>query len=198
LSATSEPPVTLDLFADPRLERLLTIGKVINDLLAKIRAATAYLATESAAEDLGAVEVARNQLVRDLSREFAEARELLPSLDEITSRLQERQHELEQAHQMSLGLARIEGLSGTEKQKEFLDSAESSKAKIAEIGNLISALDALQGDLGAGHRTPHVCPRCSSSRVSYRIALSDMGYTLYKCDDCNNAWRITSYSLHLA
>jgi DNA-directed RNA polymerase subunit M/transcription elongation factor TFIIS len=171
------------------------MGREINDLRVKIKAATGYLTTEQQAEDFEAVEVARNQLARDLSREIAEARELMPVLDEMVYKLREQQGDLENVRKMSIGLARIEGLSGTGRRREFLEAAESSKAKIAALENLIGSLDLLHKDLVSSRRAPHICPRCSSARVSYRIALSDLGYTLYRCDECANAWRITEFSI---
>jgi DNA-directed RNA polymerase subunit M/transcription elongation factor TFIIS len=196
LNTAVDALLSADLLSDPRLERLLTIGKETNDLRVKIKAATGYLARESKADDLEAVEVARNQLARDLSRELAEAKALMPALDEIVYNLQEQERNLENVRKMNVGLARIEGLSGTGRKKGFLDAADSAKAKIESIENLIGSFDSLQEDLSSPRRAPHVCPRCSSVRVSYRITPSDLGYTLYRCDDCTNAWRIMVFSIH--
>ncbi len=197
LSTTSDAPVVGLLLTDPRLERLLTLGREINDLLVKIKAATVYLANGGDAQDFEEVEIARNQLSRDLARDFSEAKELIPSVDEAVARLEEQSKALQNMRKMSIGLARIEGLSGTEKQKRFVEAAESTKAKISEIENLVDALDALAKDLSSSRRTPHVCPRCSSTNVSYRITPSELGYSLYRCDNCSNAWRITEFSLHV-
>ena len=197
LSREADSAFSLALLSDPRMERLLTIGKGINDLRVKVKAATEYLAGGSEADDLEAVEVARNQLARDLSRELAEARELMPMLDEIVDELREQQRQIANNHKMSVGLAKIEGLSGTGKKRRFLKDAASSKAKLAAIDNLISSLDTLQKDLTSTRRSPHTCPRCSSARVSYRLSPSDLGYTLYRCEECGNAWRITEFSLHV-
>ncbi len=183
------------LVNDPKLERLLTIGKEINGLLVKINAATAYLARGEAPVDFEAVEIARSQLARDLSRDYVEARELFPALDEMIGRLQEEKRLLENVHKMNVGLARIEGLSGTEKQRQFSEVAESTKAKVGEVDNMIRALDELQGDLGTSRRQPHLCPRCSSAKLSYKITPSELGYSLYVCDDCGNAWRIARFSI---
>ena len=193
--STTETPAVGPLLTDPRLERLLTVAKEINDLLAKITAASNYLADPKGTEDFEEVEIARSQLSRDLARGYSEARELLPSVEEVIVRLEERAKDLENARKMSVGLARIEGLSGTGKQKRFLEDAETTKAKVSEIENLIDALGALQADLSSVRRTPRSCPRCSSSRVSYRLTPSELGFTLYKCEDCDNAWRITSFTL---
>ena len=194
MSTASDVAVTTNLLSDPRLERLLTIGKEINDLRFKITTATTYLLKGGKAEELEAVEMARTQLARDLSKELAEAKELMPTLDEIAFQLQEREKGLQNVRKMSIGLAKIEGLSGTNKQKEFTKAAAPTEARIAEIENLISTLDALQNDLVSTKKSPHACPRCSSARISYRITHSDLGYTLYRCDECGNAWKITQFS----
>ena len=184
--------------ADARIERLFALGKEINDLLFKINTATEYLAKGAAAGDFEAVEVARTQLIRDLSRDFAEAKEALPSFQGEIAKLEDQKHELENLLRLYIGFSRIEGLSGTEKQRNFEDSAASTRARIAEIENLVKALDALEADLGTTRTKAHLCPRCSSSRISYRISPSDLGYTLYSCDECGNAWKITQFSMHLA
>lgn len=195
MSVTSDTPVVGVFLADPKFERLLNVGKEINGLLDRIRIANAYLAKEGGAQDFEEVEVARTQLSRELARDFAEARELLSSVDEVIGRLQEQERGLENLRKMSVGLARIEGLGGTQKQKRFTREAESTKARIVEIKDLIGALDALQKDLSSTRRGPHTCPRCSSANVSYSIAPSELGYTIYRCDACSNTWRITRFSL---
>jgi len=118
----------------------------------------------------------------------------MPSLDEIVFQRQERKIGLQIIRKMNIGLAKIEGLSRTNKKKEFTKAAASTETRIAEIENLISALDALQNDLVSTRKEPHTCPRCSSAKISYRIADSDLGYTLYRCDECSNAWNITQFS----
>jgi DNA-directed RNA polymerase subunit M/transcription elongation factor TFIIS len=198
VSTTEEASVVNALLADPKLERLLTIAKEINDLLVKITAASDYLASPKGTGDFEEVEIARTQLSRDLARDYSEAEELLPSLDETVAKLEEQARDLANARKMSIGLARIEGLSGTGKQKRFLDDAESAQAKISETENLIGALEALQGDLSSRRRTPHSCPRCSSANVRYRLTPSELGFTIYKCESCDNAWRITSFTLRSA
>jgi DNA-directed RNA polymerase subunit M/transcription elongation factor TFIIS len=194
LRTASDITVAKSLLADPRLERLLTIGKEMNDLLSKISAANSYLAKEENVEESEAVELARNQLVRDLSREFAEARTLLPSLDDIATELQDQQRDLEVIRKMNVGLAKIEGLNGSKRQRHFSELADSTKMKITEIDNLMKALEALQADLSTSRRVPHVCPRCSTPRISYRIMPSELGFTLFRCDQCGNAWKITRYT----
>jgi DNA-directed RNA polymerase subunit M/transcription elongation factor TFIIS len=198
VSSTEETTAVSVLLTDPKLERLLTIAKEINDLLVKITAASDYLASPKGNGDFEEVEIARTQLSRDLARDYSEAEELLPSLDDIVAKLEEQARDLENARKMSIGLARIEGLSGTGKQKRFLDNAQSTQAKVSEIENLIGALEALQGDLSSRRRTPHSCPRCSSSNVHYRLTPSELGFTIYKCENCDNAWRITNFTLQSA
>ena len=189
--------VANSLLTEPNLERMLTLGKEINDLLFKVNAATNYLVQNSAAADFDAVEVARTQLARDLSKDYAEAEGLLIHLDEVVAKLEVQRTGLENVHKMNVGLAKIEGLSGSDKHGKFVEAATNARARIAEIGNLISALDALGRDLGKTRRSPHLCPRCASHRVSYRITPSETGFTLYKCDDCGNAWKITEFSIHV-
>jgi DNA-directed RNA polymerase subunit M/transcription elongation factor TFIIS len=181
------------LLVDPSLERVLTLGRQINDLLYKIGTATKYISQGS--PDSFEVEAARRELIRDLSRDRAEAREHLPSLDEIVSKLEEEGSRLESARMVNAGLARIEGINGTGKQKEFVDAAAAFAAKESEVHNLIKALGALERDIRSARTHPHVCPNCSHAGISYRITPSDLGYTLFRCDRCGNAWRIVEYSV---
>ena len=183
------------LLVDPRLERLFELGKEMNDTLARISAATRYLASEETPEGSDEVEAARSQLVRDLSRSSAEAKALLPAVDETMGRLTDQKRTLESAYKVSAGLVRIEGLAGMEGRERLAESVSSTKSRIAEIDNLILALDALQRDIRTSRNGPHTCPRCRSANVSYRISPSDLGFTLYRCDSCGNAWKITQFSL---
>ncbi len=185
------------MLTDSRIERLLVVGKEINDLIFKINTATNYLARNGTATDFEPVEIARSQLARDLSGDYAEAKSLLPVLDEVILKLEGQRRELQNVHMMNVGLARIEGLTGTTKHEQFVQVAASTQARVMEVENLIKALDALAKDLGNPRKAPHLCPRCSSGRVSYRVTPSDLGFTLYKCDECGNAWRITEFSMHL-
>ena len=195
MSTTGDTVFAASLLSDPRIDRLLTMGREINDLLTKIKAATTFLSGGGSSEDFEAVELARRQLSRDLARDYAEVVELMPAVDEMISKLQEERKELQEVHMLNVGLARIEGLSGTDKHAQFVEAADASKTKISEIDNLIRALDALERDLSTTRRAPHICPRCSSPKVSYRISPSEFGFTIFRCDDCSNAWRITEYSL---
>lgn len=198
MSTTEEAPVVGELMVDPRLERLLTVAKEINDLLVKINTATSYLSAPDGDGGQEEVEIARTQLTRDLAREFAEAEELLPSLDEIISRIEREERDLDSARKISLGLAKIEGLGGTGKQERFLDNAKALGTRISELENLVDALEALEGDLRAARRSPRSCPRCTGTDISYRLTPSELGFTIYKCEGCGNSWRITSFTLRSA
>jgi beta-phosphoglucomutase-like phosphatase (HAD superfamily) len=109
------------LLVDPNLERVLTLGRKINDLLYKITAAAKYI--NQGSPDSVEVEAARSELIRDLSRDMDEARDLLPGLDELVSKLEEKGKRLENARMVNAGLARIEGISGSGKQKEFAEAS---------------------------------------------------------------------------
>jgi DNA-directed RNA polymerase subunit M/transcription elongation factor TFIIS len=195
LSTANEAPVITSLLSDPRIERILTIGKEINDLLYKIKAASNYLSDGAQAEDAEEVELARSQLSREITREWREAQELLPALEETIQKLEMQERELVGAHKMSVGLARIEGLTGKLKQRQFSEAAATAQVRISEIRNLINAMEALEKDLSTTRNAPHICPRCASAKLSYRITPSELGFTLFKCDECGNAWKITEFSL---
>lgn len=181
--------------SDPRIERILIIGKEINDLLYRIKAASNYLAGDAPAQDAEEVELARSQLTRQISGEWREAMELLPALGEAIDKLEIQEREFVNAHKLNVGLARIEGLSGKEKLKHFSEAAVTAQVRISEIRNLIHALEALEKDISTTRKGPHICPRCASAKVSYRITPSDLGFTLFRCDECGNAWKITEFSL---
>jgi len=195
LSTANDSAVITSFLSDPRIERILTIGREINDLLYKIKAASDYLSGDTRAEDAEEVELARSQLAREISSEWREALELLPALNETIEKLEIQERELVGAHKMNVGLARIEGLSGNVKQRHFSEAATNAQIRISEIRNLINAMEALEKDLSAVRRAPHLCPRCSSAKISYRITPSELGFTLFKCDECGNAWKITEFSL---
>jgi DNA-directed RNA polymerase subunit M/transcription elongation factor TFIIS len=195
MSTKNEAPAITTFLSDPRIERILTIGKEINDLLYKIKAASDYLTGNALAEDAEEVELARSQLAREISRDWREALELLPALNETIERLEMQERQLVSAHKMNIGLARIEGLSGKARQKHFSEAAAAGQVRISEIRNLIDAMEALEKDISTARRAPHLCPRCTSAKVSYRITPSELGFTLFKCDECGNAWKITEFSL---
>jgi DNA-directed RNA polymerase subunit M/transcription elongation factor TFIIS len=196
LSTTNDAAKVASFLSDPRIERILTIGKEINELLYKIKAASDYLAGDRPAREAEEVELAMGHLSREVSTEWREAMELLPAVGEAIDRLEADEKELVNAHKMSAGLARIEGLSGRGRQNQFSQAALSAEVKISEIRNLIHALEALEKDISNARKNPHLCPRCTSAKVSYRITPSELGFTLFKCDDCGNAWKITEFTLH--
>ena len=195
MSTANDAPVIASFLSDPRIERILTIAKQINDLLYKTKTASDYLLENSQAEDAEEVELARSQLAREISGDWKEALELLPALEETIEKLEAQERQLANARKVSVGLARIEGLSGKDRQKHFSEAATTAQVRMAEIRNLINAMKALEKDLGTVRKSPHMCPRCASGKVSYRITPSELGFTLFKCDECGNAWKITEFSL---
>jgi DNA-directed RNA polymerase subunit M/transcription elongation factor TFIIS len=198
LTTESETKVLSSLMSDQRLERMLTIAKEMNDLLSKIQVASAYLAEAPRGEESEPLELARAKIARDLSADITEAKTLLPALEEITEKLEAELQTLEKKRMVNLGLAKIEGLRGSDSQKRFADEASMLQSQASEVQNLIDALLALEKDLLNPRRSPLSCPRCSSQRVSYRITPSDLGYTLYRCDECGNPWKVTEFSMRLS
>src|SRR5713226_1107227 len=136
LGTANDAPVIASFLSDPRIERILTIGKEINDLLYKIKAASNYLSADARAEDAEEVELARSELSREISRDWREALELLPALNETIEKLEVQERELVSARKMNVGLARIEGLSGKEKQRHFSEAATTAQIRTSEIRNL--------------------------------------------------------------
>jgi DNA-directed RNA polymerase subunit M/transcription elongation factor TFIIS len=186
----------MNFLSDPRFERLLTVAQQMNDLRAKVRTATDYIMSSEDKKDVGDVEVAREELVRTLDKNFEEASKLMPVIEEIVGKYQEQLHTLHKARKLNVGLAKIEALSGSgEKSRDLEEVALSESAQIIQIENLVSALDALEKDLTTRRKEAVSCPRCNSRSVTYRILPSDMGFTLYKCNECSNNWRITQYTL---
>ncbi len=184
------------LLADPRLDRMLTVAQQMNDLKVKIRKATEYIISSPDKTSVGEVQFAREELVREFERNYEEAAELIPAIGEIESKIQEQAKTLEKAVKLNSGLAKIEVLTGSkESSKRFTEVAQSESEQIVQIENLVAALDALEKDLSSRRRDTISCPRCASTRVAYRIQPSDMGFTLYRCGECSNAWRITRYSI---
>ncbi len=184
------------LLTDPSFERLLVMGKEMNDLRVKITAATAYMMSKKIEGHTEEVEIAREELLRDLQRESQEAKEQVPVIDEIIGKLQEEIRQLKGRRKLNSGLARIEGITGGEKRsKNFQNVADEEGKKISEFEKLINALDAFERDLTLWRKDAIACPRCSSRDIMYRITPSELGFTLYKCDKCANAWRVTKFSL---
>ena len=95
------------------------------------------------------------------------------------------------------GLAKIETMGGSSlRSGDFDAAAAGDRMQIAELTNLISALDELERDITTRKEVVS-CPRCSSHDVSYRISPSELGFTLYKCSGCTNAWRIQQFSMKI-
>jgi len=183
--------------ANERLQRLFTIGAEINTLRSKITVATKYVGNTGTTGDAEEVVLAREVLRRDLERDYAEARELMPVVDELVSKFEERIKSIKESKKVNEGLARIEGLSGvTEGLARLQEAAGKDRAKISELENLIEALDDLLKDLSMKKEVIS-CPRCSSNGISYRISPSEMGFSLYRCHKCGNAWRTKQYSIHI-
>jgi DNA-directed RNA polymerase subunit M/transcription elongation factor TFIIS len=185
------------ILADPRLGRLLTIAQQMNDLLSKIQTASTYLSEIPEAEDFEAIYLSKIELGHDFNARANEARHFQPAVDEIILNLKVQKRELESKRQMSLGLAKIEGLSSKAKERDFINTARRLEGQHKELESLIRVLEAFTEDLSTPRRTPVTCPRCGSPSVSYQITPSDFGFTLYKCNKCTNAWKTTSFTIHL-
>jgi DNA-directed RNA polymerase subunit M/transcription elongation factor TFIIS len=189
---------SLHLLSDPRFERLLTVARQMNDLRVRIRVATDYILAGEDKKSVGEVEFAREELVRDLDKNFDEAAKLISVIDEIVGKYQEQLHTLNKARKLNTGLAKIEMLTGSEeKSRDLEEVAVSESAQIHQIENLVSALDALERDLTTRRKESISCPRCNSRSITYRILPTDTGFTLYKCNECTNNWRIMQYSIRL-
>jgi DNA-directed RNA polymerase subunit M/transcription elongation factor TFIIS len=183
--------------ADPRIERLLAVAQEMNDLVSKVQTATTYLAEIPEAEDFDAIYLSRTELGRNLIALANEARLMQPELDVIISKFKGQKREVEAKRQMSLGLAKIEGLGNEAKARDFSQTARQLEDRHKELENLIRALEALTEDLSTTRRSPINCPRCGSTTISYKISPSDFGFTLYECVKCAHAWKTTSFTIHL-
>lgn len=183
--------------ADPRLQRLLTICQQINAIRSKINVATKYIESAGTTGDTENVVLAREVLWRDLERDFAEARELMPVIDELVSRLEVQIRSLEERKRVHEGLAKIEDLSGaiTGPLEEGV-AAGKAQSKISELENLIAALDNLEKDMSL-RKEVISCPRCASHEISYRITPSELGFSLYRCNRCGNAWRTMQFTMQV-
>lgn len=189
------------VLADARLQRLLTISEEINALRSKINIATKYIGSASTTGETEEVVLAREVLRRDLERDFHEARKLMPIVDELVSKSEEQIRSLEERKKVREGLAKIEGLSGATKRERApraeLDAAASKdKGQISELESFIGALDNLEKDLSLT-REVVTCPRCYSHEISYRIATSEMGFSLYRCNRCENTWQTRWFSMRI-
>jgi DNA-directed RNA polymerase subunit M/transcription elongation factor TFIIS len=195
--ADEEDASVRSVLADARLQRLLTIGQEINALRSKIRVATKYIGSKGATGGAEDVVLAREALRRDLERDLEEAKELMPIVDELVSKFEEQVKSLEDMRKVHEGLAKIEGLSGATTGCSELEAAASKdRERISELESLVGALDDLGKDLSL-RREVVSCPRCSSHEISYRITPSEMGFSLYRCNKCGNAWRIRQFSLRI-
>lgn len=195
--ANEENAPVHSVLADDRLQRLLTIGQEINALRSKISVATKYVRSAGATAGSEDVVLARETLRRDLERDVGEARELMPVVDELVSKFQEQIRSLEDMKKIHEGLAKIEALSGTTTEHGELEAAASKdRERISELENLVGTLDDLGKDLSL-RREVVSCPRCSSHEISYRITPSEMGFSLYRCNKCGNAWRTRQFSMRI-
>ncbi len=196
--ADEESARVRSLLADARLQRLLTFGQEINALRSKISVATSYIRSTGAAGNTEDVVLAREALRRELERDFNEAKELMPIVDELVSRFEEQMRSIEDRKKVHEGLAKIEGLSGATKGRGELEAAAiKDREQIFELENLIGTLDDLGKDLSL-RREVVLCPRCSSHEISYQIAPSETGFSLYRCNKCGNAWRIRWFSMQIS
>ena len=195
--ADEESARVRSLLADARLQRLLTFGQEINALRSKISIATNYIRNAGATGDAEDVVLAREALRRDLERDFDEAKELMPIVDELMSKFEEQVRSIEDRKKVHEGLAKIEGLSGATVGRGELEAAAiKDREQISELENLIGTLDDLGKDLSL-RREVVLCPRCSSHEISYQITPSEMGFSLYRCNKCGNAWRIRRFSMRI-
>lgn len=195
--STENPQLISVALADPRLQRLLVVAQDINALLSKMQVAKELLARGGDTEDLEDIRLAREGLHRDLERGVEEAKQLMPAVEELVVKIEGKMRQLEKERKMNLGLAKIEGLGDPSKAKAFSESAAGLRSQITEHEYLIKALDALAADVSFNRMAPVTCPRCTSTKILYRITPSEFGFTLYKCNECGNAWKITGFSLRV-
>jgi len=190
------PHLSLAL-SDQRLQRLLTVCQQINSIRSKISVATKYIEAADKAADTEDVVLAREALLRDLERDFAEATELLPIVDELVARFDEEKRSIDARERVHEGLAKIEDLSGEGgSTREHWVEAGKDKARIAELEDLIAALENLEKDLYM-RKGVIFCPRCTSHEISYRIVPTELGFSLYRCNKCGNAWRTRQFSMRV-
>ncbi len=189
---SSKVPVAL---TDPRLEKLLAAGKQINALRSKIGKATQYLKAADPTADVEDVALAREALRGELDQQRRDAGELIPVVEELVSKFDQQIKTLQERRKLHQGLAKIEGMTGSTLRSDDYDAAAASdRVQISQLGNLISALDELERDI-TQRRDAVTCPRCSSNEITYNISLTDLGFSLYKCDACSNSWRVQQFSM---
>lgn len=181
--------------------RLFALGREINDTRSKIKVANDHLARElstglrtDGAEDLA---LAREVLRGDLEREMAEANELIPIVEELVYDFQEQIKSIENGKKVQQGLARIEEMRGEPGGAVgHRRAAGRDRVQILRLKNLIAALGDLKHDL-TSRKEVISCPKCASYDMQYRITPSELGFSLYKCNRCSNAWRVRRYSMQI-
>jgi hypothetical protein len=174
-----EAPPARSALVNPRLERLLAIGREMNDIRFKIKLANDFISRGGLTGDVEEVSLARGALREDLEREASEARELIPIVDELVSSFEREVGRIDERRNLHEALAKIEGLSGFGIGAATLEGeASRDRARAAELQNLVAALDELIQDF-TQRRELIVCPKCSSHDVGYRITPSEFGFTLY-------------------
>lgn len=157
--------------------------------------ATKYIESVGTTGDIEDILLAREALRRDLERCFDEARELMPIVDEMVIMFEEKLRSLDESKKVNEGLAKIAGMSGAAKGLGELENIVNGyRGQKSEFEGMIEALDNLGKDLTM-KREIVSCPRCTSHEVSYRIAASEMGYSLYRCTKCGHAWRTRRFSM---
>jgi len=184
-----------------KLEKLYSLGKEINETRSRIKIASDHLGSEWAAgsikEGLEDLALARESLRGDLEKEIAEARELMPTVEELVLKFEEQIQSIENGKKLHQGLARIEEMrgkpSGATKHRA---AARKDNLQVLELRNLITALSDLKRDL-TSRREVISCPRCSSHDFEYRVTPSELGFSLYRCSKCDNAWRVQHFSIHI-
>lgn len=184
-----------------KLGRLFSLGREINDTRSRIKIASEHLGREwvagSIKEGMEDLALARESLRGDLEREISEARELMPAVEELVLKFEEQIKSIENGKKMHQGLARIEEMRGVPSgATEYMAAVGRDKLQIMELQNLITALGDLKRDL-TSRREVISCPKCSSYDLQYRIAPSELGFSLYNCNMCDNAWRVQHFSMQI-
>jgi len=187
--------------ANLKLGRLLSLGREINDTRSRIKIASEHLGREwvagSIKEGLEDLALARESLRGDLEREIAQARELMPTVEVLVLRFEEQIKSIENGKKLHQGLARIEEMRGEPNGAvEYRVAAGKDKLQILELQNLIAALGDLKRDL-TSRREVISCPKCSSYDLQYRITPSELGFSLYRCNKCDNSWRVQRFSMQI-
>ena len=192
VSVENNAPVNT-LLSDPRMDEIFRVGREMNELRSKIGAATDYIRKAQAETDLEDIVLAREALKKELNNNAIHVRTLTPVIEEMIIRFEGEVRSLKERQKLHAGLAKIEEMAGTKPMSSGYETAAAGdKAQIAELTNLIGALDELEMDLTT-RKDPVTCPRCASNDIRYMITPSDLGFTLYKCTSCTNGWRIQRF-----